>query len=107
MSRVEVGTFSSGFADFFVAEGAADPARLMIAEADAKVEVERAERERIERQTITVDRAWLLEILRAHIAMIERDGVRAYRQRDGVRYNEAVHEAQRLRDKLAAIGPPP
>jgi hypothetical protein len=108
--RIELGVLPIGFSDIFIAEGVRDPVSVLIAEADAKVEAERKERERVAHLTVSVSRLWLIEILRDHLATVESSGVAAYRRGDVINYNSAVRKASALRDEIARYndaGPTP
>jgi hypothetical protein len=102
--RVELGVLPIGYGDVFIAEGVRDPVSVLIADADARVEAERKERQRVAHLTVTVDRARLIGILRDHLATVESGGVAAYRRGDTAHYNDAVQKAERLRNEIDALG---
>ena len=97
--RILVGVLPSGRDAVFSFEDIASP---LLAEANRKVAVSRAERERAGRETIVVNRAWLLEVLRDLIRRLERDKTLAGRRGD--RYRSAVrhYEAHRVREGFDA-----
>lgn len=107
--KVLIGTFPSGLG---AVASFSDIGQRLVAEAEAKLDAERAEREereRVARRTVRVDRAWLLSILREMIARVEQDRAEAGWWGDTDRRRIAARRARRLREDLAAcnaIEPP-
>jgi hypothetical protein len=102
--RIEIGVLPIGYSDTYVAEGAADPVALMIAEGRRAAEAERAEAERIARQTVTVSREWLLSTLRDYLAAVERGRVHAYRCGDCEGYAACLSDETRIREEIGRYG---
>jgi hypothetical protein len=96
--RFLVGVFPSGQDQVIAFEDIQGP---LIAEAAAKVDAERVERERAARAVITVNRSWLLSVLRDLIAVKERDLTLAVRDGDYNRRCTAARKVNRLREDFA------
>ena len=76
----------------------------LVREAARKLDAERLldeERARQARERVTVDRAWLLSVLRDLIARIEHDHALAVRAGDYDRRCNAARKARRLRQDFA------
>ena len=76
-------------------------------EAAAKLDAERTERERAARAVVSVNRRWLLNVLRDAIAVAERDLARAIELGDYGARLAAARKGNRLRDDYAYVKTPP
>jgi hypothetical protein len=92
--KVLVGTFPSGLGSVHAFQDIGGP---LIADAAAKLDAERMERERAVRAVITVSRPWLLNLLRDAIAVAERDLARAIELDDYGARLIAARKVNRLR----------
>ena len=105
--RILVGTIPSGVGAVLAFEDIGSP---LVAEANRKADAERAERERVARASITVNRGWLLSVLRDSIARTESDLADAIRAGDYHRRCLVARRVNRLRadyEFCDAREPPP
>ena len=101
--RTVVGMFPSG-AEIF----AFQPVEAaLIADAERRLDAERAEAERAARAVITVSRPWLLNVLRSAIAVAERDLALAIELGNYGARCIAARKINRLRQDLAFCREPP
>lgn len=100
--RVLVGTFPSGLGAVASFENIGE---RLVASASAELDAaraEREERERVERETIRVSRAWFLQTMRALIAYVERDEEFAARRGNFNRSGTLARKVRRLRGDVDA-----
>lgn len=97
--RTIIGAFPSGM-DVHAFQDIAGP---LIADAQARLDAEKAAAEALARSRVTVDRAWLLEVLRDLICSMESHRKLADRRGDHARGRALWRKAWERRDAYDAL----